>query len=261
MIAALLASALVMGLLGSTHCVVMCGGVVSLLSGGLVTLSPNGRVARGRATRLALAYNAGRIASYAVAGTLAGAFGALVERVPALRDAELGLRLGAGLLMLGLGLYLAGAWTRFAVIERIGVPLWRRLEPRARALLPVRTASSALALGALWGWMPCGLVYAALGLALGTGRADAGALTMIAFGAGTLPTLLVLGALATRVAETMRRVWVRRAAGALVVACGVFHVVSASAQIAHRQSSVHACCAGHAHAVPQDSSRFEGGAS
>lgn len=260
MISALLASALVMGLLGSTHCVVMCGGVVSLLSGGLVTLSPNGRVARGRATRLALAYNAGRIASYAAAGALAGAFAALVERVPGLRGAELGLRLGAGLLTLGLGLYLAGAWGKFTVIERIGVPLWRRIEPRARKLLPVRTASSALALGALWGWMPCGLVYAALGLALGTGRADAGALTMVAFGAGTLPTLLVLGALATRVAEAMRRVWVRRAAGLVVVAFGVFHVAAAGAQIADRRAPAHACCAGHSHAHDV-SVRSEGGPS
>jgi sulfite exporter TauE/SafE len=223
----------------------MCGGVVSVLQGGLVQLSPNARTARVRSAGLGLAYNAGRVASYATAGALAGAFGAFVDRVPVLHGAALGLRLAAGLLMLGLGLYLAGAWGRFAAIERIGLPLWKRIEPLARRLLPVRTIPAALALGALWGWMPCGLVYAALGLALGTGSAAVGATTMIAFGAGTLPTLLAMGAVAHRIAQAARLTWVRRAAGLAIVAFGLFHVAAASAQIADRSSVPHACCAGH----------------
>jgi hypothetical protein len=241
MIGALLLSALVMGLLGSTHCVVMCGGVVSVLHGGLTQL---GRSRRAETTRLALGYNLGRVASYATAGAVAGAFGAAVDRVPALHGAELGLRLGAGLLMLGLGLYLAGAWRRFALIERAGLPLWRHLEPVARRLLPVRTMPAALALGALWGWMPCGLVYAALGLALGTGSAGAGALAMVAFGLGTVPMLLTMGALASSLSRLLRVAWVRRAAGGVVFAFGLLHVVAASAQIARGPSAPHACCAG-----------------
>ncbi|MGO8994696.1 MAG: sulfite exporter TauE/SafE family protein [Polyangiaceae bacterium] len=241
MIGALVLSALVMGLLGSTHCVVMCGGVVTVLHGGLTQL---GRTQRSAAARLALGYNAGRIASYSAAGAVAGAFGALVDRVPALHGAELGLRLCAGIFMVGLGLYLAGAWRRFALIERAGLPLWAHIEPVARKLLPVRTLPASLALGALWGWMPCGLVYAALGLALGTGSAAGGALAMVAFGFGTLPTLLTMGALASRVALFLRVAWVRRAAGAVVVAFGLLHVVAASAQIARGPSAPHACCAG-----------------
>jgi sulfite exporter TauE/SafE len=236
-----LVSALAMGLLGSTHCVVMCGGVVSLLSSGL---TPLGRAPRVRSSRVALAYNAGRIASYAAAGAFTGAFGALIDGIPALHGAALGLRLGGGLLMVGLGLYLAGAWRRFAVIERVGLPFWRRIEPLARRLLPVRTLPAALALGALWGWMPCGLVYAALGLALGTGSASGGAVAMIAFGAGTVPMLLTMGTLATRVTLFLRVTWVRRAAGVVVLAFGLLHVVSASAQIVGGPSTRHACCAG-----------------
>jgi sulfite exporter TauE/SafE len=194
--------------------------------------------------RLALGYNAGRVASYATGGAIAGAFGALVDRIPALRGAELGLRLGAGLLMAGLGLYLAGVWRRFAFIERAGLPLWRHLEPLARRILPVRSLTAALALGALWGWMPCGLVYAALGLALGTGSASGGALAMLAFGLGTLPTLLTMGALASRLAVFLRVAWVRRAAGVVIVGFGLFHVVAASAQIARGPTATHACCVG-----------------
>lgn len=241
MTGALVLSALVMGLLGSTHCVVMCGGVVSVLHGGLTQL---GRAERVTAARLALGYNAGRIASYSAAGAIAGAFGALVDRVPALHGAELGLRLGAGLFMVGLGLYLAGAWRRFSAIERAGLPLWRHIEPIARALLPIRTLPASVALGALWGWMPCGLVYAALGLALGTGSAVGGAFAMVAFGFGTLPTLLTMGAFASRVARLLRVAWVRRVAGAVVVAFGLLHVVAAGAQIARGPSATHACCAG-----------------
>ncbi len=114
--------------------------------------------------------------------------------------------------MVGLGLYLAGAWQRFAVVERVGLPLWRRVEPLARRLVPVRDASTALALGALWGWMPCGLVYAALGLALNAGSAGGGALAMVAFGLGTLPMLMTMGALAARIAVFLRVRWVRRTA-------------------------------------------------
>lgn len=245
MISALLLSALMMGLLGSTHCIVMCGGVVGVLSGGLVPLGTKGRAPRARGIALSLAYNAGRIASYAVAGAIAGAFGALVEGIPALRGAEVGLRLAGGLLMLGLGLHLAGVWRHFAVIERAGLPVWRRIEPIARRLLPVRSAAAALGLGALWGWMPCGLVYAALGLALGTGSAAGGAVAMIVFGAGTLPTLLTMGALAAQIARLTRLVWVRRAAGLAIVGFGVFHVAAASAQIGAPSRAPHACCLGH----------------
>jgi sulfite exporter TauE/SafE len=226
----------------------MCGGVVSLLSSGLTQLGRKPRDTTRGSVRLVLGYNAGRIASYSVAGFIAGTFGSVIDRIPILHGAELGLRLAAGLLMLGLGLYVAGAWTRFAAIERAGVPLWRRIEPIARRLLPVRSLGAALGLGALWGWMPCGLVYAALGLARGTGSGAGGALTMAAFGAGTLPMLLTMGALAQRVAQLTRIVWVRRAAGLAIVAFGVLHVAAAGAQIARPRTA--SCCAGH-HAPAQ----------
>jgi sulfite exporter TauE/SafE len=249
MILSLILSAFAMGLLGSTHCAVMCSGVIGVLSGGLTPLRRKSARESLHTARIVLAYNAGRIASYAVAGAIAGAFGALADRIPVLRGAQLGLRLVAGLLMLAVGLYLAGAWQKLALVERAGLPLWRRVEPIARRLMPARTVPAALGLGALWGWMPCGLVYAALGVALGTGSASAGALTMLAFGAGTLPMLLAVGALAARLAAFTRATWVRRAAGIAVVAFGVFHVVAASAQMRAPRTAAHACCAGK-HGAP-----------
>lgn len=244
---AIVLSALLMGFLGSTHCVAMCGGVVTVLSGGLVQLGRRAPDIEGQATT-ALAYNAGRIVSYSFAGAIAGGFGAVLGRIPAFHSAELGLRLSAGVLMLGLGLYLAGGWARFASIERIGLPLWRRIEPTARRFLPARSLRGAFVLGGLWGFMPCGLVYTALALALGNTSVAGGALTMAAFGLGTLPTLLTMGVFASRIAgaRVTRMAWVRRAAGALVFAFGLVHASSALTAIASPPSADHECSA-HPH--------------
>jgi sulfite exporter TauE/SafE len=240
----LLVSALAMGLLGSTHCVLMCGGVASVLSAGLV---PLGRKPM-RVASLTLAYNAGRIASYAAAGALAGAFGAAADHVEVVHGTRIGLRIVAGLFMIGVGAYLTGAWRRFGRIEEIGAPLWRRVEPIAKRLLPVRSAGAAILLGSLWGWMPCGLVYSALGIALGTGSIAGGAAAMTAFGLGTLPAMLAMGAVAARVKGFIRRARVRRAAGIAIALFGAMNVATASAQAGWTkpETAVHSCCAKHA---------------
>ncbi len=243
-------SALLMGFVGSTHCVAMCGGVVSVLSGGLVQLGRGGphggntvpRDIEGQAVT-ALAYNSGRILAYAFAGAIAGGLGAVLGRISSFHSVELVLRLGAGMLMLGLGLYLAGAWARFAAIERVGLPVWRRIEPVARRFLPARSIGGAFVLGGLWGFMPCGLVYTALALSLGNTSAAGGAITMAAFGLGTLPTLLTMGVFASRVAAVLRFPWVRRVAGAVVIAFGLVHATAALGAMASPTSDH---CALHA---------------
>jgi sulfite exporter TauE/SafE len=218
-----LASALVMGLAGGTHCIVMCGGVVGALSAGM----PEAVRARPLAQlRYLLLYNAGRIASYAAAGAIGGGIGALADRIDALRGAQIGLRFFAGAIMLAAGLYLAGAFRRFASIEKVGAPVWRHIQPIAARLLPVRSGWGALGLGALWGWMPCGMVYAAVALAVSSGSTAGGAATLVAFGVGTLPALLTMGAFAGALARAARRVWVRRGAGVAIAAFGLVHLVT-----------------------------------
>ncbi|HAY28337.1 MAG TPA: hypothetical protein DIT03_02625, partial [Candidatus Accumulibacter sp.] len=178
---------LLIGLLGGTHCVGMCGGIVGALSMG----SP----AR---CSLLLSYNAGRILSYAAAGAIAGALGeasiALAGQLP-LRGF---LYLLANLMLIALGLYLLGVSSALAFTERLGQKLWQRLHPLTRRYLPARGPLQAFPLGLLWGWLPCGLVYSALATALSSGSAMQGAGLMLAFGVGTLPNLLLAGLLATR---------------------------------------------------------------
>lgn len=202
---------LLIGFLGGTHCVVMCGGVVGALS-------------LGAAPRLALhlAYNAGRILSYALAGALAGALGeaslAVAGQLP-LRNV---LYLLANLMLLALGLYLMGATRALAFTERAGQQLWRHLQPLSRRFLPARSVTQAFPLGLLWGWLPCGLVYSALATALTSGSALHGAALMLAFGAGTLPNLLLAGLLASRLQAYTHKRALRIASGLLIFAFGVW---------------------------------------
>ena len=204
------------GLLGGTHCVGMCGGIVGALSmGGSQRLS------------LHLAYNLGRILSYGLAGALVGALGAgsmaLSEQLPL----RLVLMVFANLMLVALGFYLLGATRVLAVTEQIGQRLWRRIQPLGRRFLPVRSMAQAFPLGLLWGWLPCGLVYSALATALGAGSALEGALLMLAFGLGTLPNLLLAGLLLARFRDLVQKPQVRAVAGLLILAFGLYGLYGA----------------------------------
>lgn len=205
------------GLLGAGHCAAMCGGVVGALSA-----QPGG--AR---LRLPLAYSAGRIASYAAAGAIAGTLGGLGLMLSAALPVQLALYIAANVMLVLLGLYLAGVSSLLTRLEPVGRLLWRRVQPLGRRLFPVDSALKALAVGALWGWIPCGLVYAVLASALFAGSAPKGAALMAAFGLGTLPTLLAAGLLIRRAGAFLRAQAFRLAAGALVFGFGVSGLANA----------------------------------
>ena len=215
---------LMAGLLGGGHCLGMCGGIVAALSAG----------GQGRAPwPLLLGYNTGRVASYTLVGALLGAAGALLLEHAAFTSVRVALFVVANLVIVLMGLYIAGwsGWT--ARIERLGIPLWRRLQPLARKLIPVRSPQQALLVGALWGWLPCGLVYSASLSALASGSASGGALAMLAFGAGTLPNLLLMGWFATRLQVWLQKPWLRRVAGLAVVASGAWPLARLLISAAH----------------------------
>ncbi len=212
----LLGGALV-GLLGSVHCVGMCGGIVGALSGAVHA----GGVPERTPWSLIVAYNAGRIASYTLAGMLAGWLGsaALSLFVPE-RVADVGLTL-SGLFLLAFGLYVSNWWQGLTVLERVGALIWRRIEPWGRGLLPVRHPGQALVLGILWGWLPCGLVYATLVWSLATADPLRGGVLMAAFGLGTLPMLLMMGTAAVAFLKFTRRPYIRKTAGSVIIVLGL----------------------------------------
>jgi len=208
----LLGSALVLGLLGGGHCLGMCGGLMGALT---LAIPPE---QRGRRLRLLMAYNLGRILSYACAGLLLGLAGWALANSPA----AMALRVVAALLLIAMGLYLAGWWSGLTRVEALGRGLWRHIQPVASRLMPVSSMPRALLLGALWGWLPCGLVYSTLLWAASQGNAGYSAALMLAFGLGTWPILLATGLAAERVNTLLRRRSVRMAGGVLGIPFGIW---------------------------------------
>jgi sulfite exporter TauE/SafE len=207
----LAAAAFAAGLLGGVHCAGMCGGIVGSLSA----------AARGSVPARQLAFNAGRILSYAFAGALAGGLGSLAQLAGPVLVARTALFIVANILMVLLGLYVAG-WARGLLrLEAAGGRIWRHIEPLARRAYPIDSAPKSFAAGLVWGWVPCGLVYSMLALALASGSIAGGALVMAAFGAGTLPNLFAVGFAAQRVLQWRRAPWLRRAAGTLLIALAI----------------------------------------
>jgi sulfite exporter TauE/SafE len=212
-----LAGAFIVGLLGGVHCLGMCGGIVGALTLGL----PQQNAAGSRFWVLQLAYNLGRILSYAMAGIIAGGLGLLLAQTGPLQYVQQVLSVIAGLFMIMLGLYLGGWWTGLAKVEKAGAVIWKRIEPAGRKLLPVRSPGQAFLLGMVWGWLPCGLVYSVLIWSLSAGGMAEGALLMGAFGLGTLPNLLLMGAAAGWMGSFLRKPVARRIASALVIVFGI----------------------------------------
>jgi sulfite exporter TauE/SafE len=211
--------AFLVGLLSALHCLGMCGGIVGALAFSLpLEIRRDGP----RLVLFLVAYNLGRAASYALAGA---AFGWLGEALMATGAAAWPHRLLqwlAAMVMVGIGLYIAGWFPRFAQVERIGEPLWQHLEPLGRRLLPVTTLPRALIYGAVWGWLPCGLVYTMLIATPAQGGPAAGALYMALFGLGTLPAMLAVGLLTGRLHTWARDRRIQIAAGLSVIALGLF---------------------------------------
>ncbi|GGB89978.1 hypothetical protein GCM10011352_15000 [Marinobacterium zhoushanense] len=203
-------TSLVLGLLGATHCVGMCGGIAASVSMSQ-TKAKSG-------FWLILAYNIGRISSYAVAGALIGLIGHQISS----GGAAVLLRTLAGMLLIAMGLYVAQWWQLLTRLERAGGLLWRHLRPFAAQLLPADTLPRALLLGALWGWLPCGLVYSTLLWSSAAGHWHDSALLMIGFGIGTLPAMLTTGLLAQQVRVLMQNQGVRRGAGILIILFGIY---------------------------------------
>jgi uncharacterized protein len=206
-----LLTALMAGLLGGTHCIGMCGGIVSALS---FALPPSQRRPL-RIASLMLSYNLGRIGSYMLAGLLAGALGQLL--ISQLAELRLLLSWLAVIMLLLMASYVGQWWSGLTRVEAVGKHLWRWLEPISRRLMPVHHAGQALLIGAIWGWLPCGLVYSMLLLALSSGSSLHGGLLLLAFGLGTLPTLLVTGALARQLGGLLRQRLLRQASALLLV--------------------------------------------
>jgi len=212
-------SALLIGLASSIHCVGMCGGIIGALS---YSLPDTVRGNRWRHFAYIAAYNLGRLASYALMGLLLGLLGKEFFGNLFAGSGHLVIRLLATLLIVLTGFYLAGWFPQFSRVERVGDRLWQRLAPLARRLIPVKSLPQGLLYGAVWGWLPCSLVYTVLLLSIASGGASQGMASMLAFGLGTLPSMVSTGLFASWLRRHTARPAVRTWIGValIVIAAG-----------------------------------------
>jgi len=225
MLSAVLLSAFLMGLIGSTHCIGMCGGIISTLS---TNFSGN---AQRKSLSIQLFYNIGRITSYSLIGLLIGFFSSnLMEMLPNPHAVSMKI---AGVFFILLRLYINQILNSFKYLEAAGQKLWVRVEPFGRKYLPAQTALDAWKLGLVWGWLPCGLVYSALALAITQTSPLHSALTMFIFGLGTLPTLLLIGHFAQNVKSILQNRNIRLLLGIILIVYGISQLLGYSTFMMH----------------------------
>ncbi|RUO25684.1 sulfite exporter TauE/SafE family protein [Aliidiomarina minuta] len=201
-----LVSAVLMGLAGSGHCIAMCGGLAGAMG---LNQSP---------WRL-LIYNLGRISSYMLAGAILGSAIFAITQVS--NQSLIIVRFAAGLMMILLALYITRVWMALAFLERVGAYLWRLIKPLLRYFPANAGAGRLYIAGMLWGWLPCGLVYSALTWAALSGSPQGGALTMLAFGLGTLPSMLIFGVFSRKLSTLVTSAGFRWVAGILLLVYGI----------------------------------------
>jgi sulfite exporter TauE/SafE len=193
----------------------MCAGISGLYAAGATVAALRTQLP------LAIAYNTGRILSYAIIGSaLALAGRSIVSLLPTLAAP---VRIASGLLIVAIGLQVAFNWRLLAPVERVGSRLWSKLAPHAQGLIPATTLPRAAGLGLIWGLLPCGLVYSALLISASAADPLTGGVAMFAFGIGTLPAMLISGLGASKLSAFMSRN--RLGAGLLIVLLGIATLV------------------------------------
>ncbi len=229
----LILTAFIMGLFGSIHCIGMCGGIIGTLSMSLSTqLKPKPRPLY----LYLLNYNIGRIISYVMAGAIVGLIANFtIQQLPNPHQYSMII---SGVFLVAFGLYISQLWMGLSKLEQFAAPFWQKIQPLAHQFLPPKTPLRALPLGLVWGWLPCGLVYAVLPIAYSANSIQGSMLVMLAFGLATLPMLMLLGSSALYVKSLMQIKAVRLILGGLLILWGLNQIFGLS-QYLFNQDQAH----------------------
>jgi len=235
-----LGAAFVAGIAGSGHCLGMCGGI----AGALAMRRP--QASFGTKLGYALAYNLSRVTSYAVAGALAGLLGRTLLNAVDVKPLSIAFRVVAGAIMIAAAVQLTFGWRLLGPLEAAGAGLWRRIAPWAGRQGQSGGIGGAIGLGLAWGWLPCGMTYSMLLLAATTASVPLGAAVMLAFGLGTLPSMVTATVAFERMARLLSsRATVRNVAGALLLAFGLYTAGSALMKLRPAPAAVEQSAAEH----------------
>ncbi|KAB2824711.1 sulfite exporter TauE/SafE family protein [Aliivibrio finisterrensis] len=219
-----LLGAFFVGMMGTGHCIGMCGGISAVIS----MNTTNSKHPR---WLFILLYNCGRILSYSMFGFIIGGVFVSIASTSGSYSALVYLRIFAGILMCLLALYIANWWKGLVYLEVIGKQLWKYISPLTKPLLPLKTPFHAIPFGFLWGWLPCGLVYSTLSWAAVSGGAINGSLIMLAFGIGTLPAMFLVGVGAHALQSFINNLITRNISALLLLTYGTHTVYIALHQL------------------------------
>lgn len=240
MTTALLVAALLMGFFGSPHCLGMCGGLVAAFGLSMKDVSPAKR--RG----LIATYHLGRLLSYASLGLVAGLIGTTVL-APVMVGNNIP-RILLGLVLVFVGMTMLGA-PFLTKLERLGMRFWQALAPLRKKVFPLTTFPRALTAGLLWGFLPCGLVYGALLIAVVGHDPLTGAVLMFAFGLGTVPMLVATHGTVNWLRNQIGRLRLRQMNGAIMMLSGLAVIIVPIAM-----TSLHGSHSGHGGDMQMDHS-------
>ena len=177
---ALFLAAFSMGLFGSPHCLGMCGGIVTAFGLSMQHVSDS------KKNGLILTYHLGRLISYSLLGLIASLVGVAIFQ-SIMSNSAPRIVLGAVLVLIGLAML---GLPLFNQLEKVGMRFWQSLAPIRKKVFPIDSFGKALFAGLLWGFLPCGLVYGALMMAIAGNNIATGAALMFVFGLGTMPMLI-----------------------------------------------------------------------
>jgi len=206
---------------GFSHCIGMCGGIVLTYTLKIQENDPPVRPSKWQLIKPHLLYNSGRIITYTFLGELFGLIGGTLGVIFAIRDFQGGLQLFAGIIMFLMGIELAGWVPSISPDYFPGINTFKR---HITSLFNRVNRKNIFALGLVLGFLPCGLVYAAGAQAASTQSFVGGMLTMLVFGLGTFPAMLLSGMTAHFISNKLRH-RLYRVAAILVVILAIFTIL------------------------------------
>ena len=208
---ALFLAAFSMGLFGSPHCLGMCGGIVTAFGLSMQHVSDS------KKNGLILTYHLGRLISYALLGLIASLVGVAIFQ-SIMSNSAPRIVLGAVLVLIGLAML---GLPLFNQLEKFGMRFWQSLAPLRKKVFPIDSFGKALFAGLLWGFLPCGLVYGALMMAIAGNNIATGAALMFVFGLGTMPMLIATQKTVGMLQSSIKNFRLRQINGVIMMLSGL----------------------------------------
>lgn len=208
---ALFLAAFSMGLFGSPHCLGMCGGIVTAFGLSMQHVSDS------KKNGLILTYHVGRLISYSLLGLIASLVGVAIFQ-SIMSNSAPRIVLGAVLVLIGLAML---GLPLFNHLEKVGMRFWQSLAPLRKKVFPIDSFGKALFAGLLWGFLPCGLVYGALMMAIAGNNIATGAALMFVFGLGTMPMLIATQKTVGMLQSSIKNFRLRQINGVIMMLSGL----------------------------------------